>query len=90
MSLISEPAARKEMLEVGHRLYDKGFVVATDGNLSVRMGRGRFLVTRSGVCKGDMTDRDLVICDQNGQTIRGGRVSSEVLLHLAAYRLVPI
>lgn len=87
--VITEPVARKEMLAVGKRLYQNGFVVANDGNLSVRLGRGRFLVTRSGVCKGDMVDRDLVICDDNGQTIRGGRVSSEVLLHLAAYRLRP-
>ncbi len=87
--VITEPAARKEMLAVGKRLYEQGFVVATDGNLSVRLGNGRFLVTRSGVCKGDMVDRDLVICDQSGRTIRGGRVSSEVLLHLAAYKLRP-
>jgi L-fuculose-phosphate aldolase len=87
--MISEPVARREMLEVGKRLYEKGFVVATDGNLSVRLDRGRFLVTRSGICKGDMTDRDLVICDQAGKTIRGAKVSSEVLLHLAAYRLRP-
>jgi len=77
------------MLAVGKRLYEKGFVVATDGNLSVRLGNGRFLVSRSGVCKGDMVDQDLVICDQNGNTIRGKRVSSEVLLHLAAYRIRP-
>ncbi len=89
MQIITEPSARKEMLAVGKRLYEKGFVVATDGNLSVRLGNGRFLVTRSGVCKGDMVDKDLVICDQNGSTIRGGRVSSEVLLHLAAYKLRP-
>lgn len=89
MPVITEPTARREMIEVGRRMYEKGFIVATDGNLSVRLGRGRFLVTRSGVCKGDLTDRDLVVCDQNGQTIRGGRVSSEVLLHLAAYRLRP-
>ncbi len=89
MPIMTEPAARKEMLLVGKRLYEKGFVVATDGNLSVRLGNGRFLVSRSGVCKGDMVDQDLVICDQNGNTIRGKRVSSEVLLHLAAYKLRP-
>jgi L-fuculose-phosphate aldolase len=86
---IPEPVARREMLEVGRRMYQKGFVIATDGNLSARLGRGRFLVTRSGVCKGDMTDRDLVVCDENGKTIRGGRVSSEVLLHLTTYQLRP-
>jgi len=89
MPVITEPVARRELLAVGRRLYEKGFVVATDGNLSVRLGNGRFLVSRSGVCKGDMVDSDLVICDQAGNTIRGKRVSSEVLLHLAAYRLRP-
>ncbi|MBM3328042.1 MAG: class II aldolase/adducin family protein [Calditrichaeota bacterium] len=89
MTPISESSARREVIAVGKRMYEKNFVVATDGNLSVRLGRGRFLVTRSGICKGDLTDRDLVICDEFGNTIRGGRVSSEVLLHLAAYRLRP-
>jgi L-fuculose-phosphate aldolase len=87
MQMISEPAARKEMIEVGRKVYENGYVVATDGNLSYRLGRGRFLVTRSGVNKGMMIDRDLVVCDQDGEVIRGGRISSEVLLHLAAYRL---
>jgi len=85
--MIIEDEARRQIIAIGKRIYANGFVVATDGNISIRLAPNRFLVTRSGVCKGDMTDRDLVICDQNGKTIRGGRVSSEVLLHLAAYSL---
>jgi len=85
--MISESAARREMIAIGRKVCEEGFVVATDGNLSARIGRDRFLVTRSGVSKGELTDRDLVVCDGNGRVIRGGRVSSEVLLHLAAYRL---
>jgi len=87
--MILESTARREILAIGKRIYQDGFVIATDGNLSVRLSADRYLVTRSGVCKGDMTDRDMVVCDANGRVIRGGKVSSEVLLHLAAYRLRP-
>jgi len=86
---IEESSARREILLIGKRLYQAGFVIATDGNLSVRLAPDRYLVTASGVCKGEMTDRDLVVCDSAGKVIQGRRVSSEVLLHLTAYRLRP-
>lgn len=84
-----ELKARSEMIAVGKRMYEKGFIVASDGNLSVRLGPNRFLVTGSGVCKGELKEKDLVLCDERGRIIRGGRVSSEILLHLTAYHLRP-
>lgn len=80
---------KKTMLAVGRRLYEKGFVVASDGNLSIRWGDGRFLVTKSGICKGEMTLNDLLVCDEYGRTISRGKVSSEILLHVTTYRLRP-
>lgn len=87
--MITEDFARKEIIRIGRRMYERGLVIATDGNLSMRLPRGLFVVTRSGISKGDLADRDLVICDGNGKTLRGGKVSSELLLHLAAYHLRP-
>jgi len=77
------------MAAVGRRMYERGFVIATDGNLSIRLGPHRFLVTRSGVCKGSLTTMDMVVCDDYGRIVRGHKVSSETLLHLAAYYLRP-
>lgn len=81
---------RKMVCEVGHRMYEKGLVSATDGNISVRLGEGRFLCTPSGVSKGFLKPGDLVIADAEGNKIEGvGKVTSEFFTHLAAYEERP-
>lgn len=83
---------RAEICEVGRLLYDRGYVVANDGNISVRMG-DRLLVTPSGVGKGRMTPDMLVLCDLQGEPLpcdRSGRhPSSEVKMHCRVYRERP-
>ena len=68
-------------------LFKKNLVSATDGNVSARLGPDRVLITPSGVSKGDVGDLDILLCDMDGRKIRGrGDVSSEIHVHLAAYR----
>jgi L-fuculose-phosphate aldolase len=55
----TEHYQRLEICEVGHRLYQRGYVVACEGNLSVRLDAERILLTPSGACKGDLTPQDL-------------------------------
>ncbi len=86
---VSEQQIIQAMIDVGRRMYEKGFVAATSGNISARLDEERYLLTRSGVCKGDMTESDLVVCDAEGRSTTEHRVTSEVLLHLTAYRLRP-
>ena len=76
-----------DMIAVGRRLYNKNLIAATDGNLSARLGTDRYIVTRSGICKGEMTEDDLLTCDQDGRPVNCSNVSSEIHLHLAIYRL---
>lgn len=84
--MTSESDLREEICQAGRRMYARNLVAATDGNLSVRMGEGRFLCTRSGVALGDMRPDDLVIADAGGEKLEGdGKVSSEFFTHLAAY-----
>jgi L-fuculose-phosphate aldolase len=81
-----EAALRREMVEIGRRLYERRLVCATEGNLSVRLGPERFLTTPSGACKADLGPADLVVVDGTGRVVRGaGRPSSELPLHLRAY-----
>ena len=83
---MTEREARVEMIKVCKRLYEKEFVTAQDGNVTIKLSENRFLVTPSGFCKGDLTERDLVICDKNGIKIAGKhRVSSEIRIHMEAY-----
>lgn len=85
--------ARAELLRIGRLLHQRGFIAATEGNLSVRLASGDLLVTPTGVCKGMMQARDLVLVDSAGR--RRSRqpsrrnASSEVGMHLLIYRLRP-
>lgn len=85
-----ETRIREEIVEVGKRLYQKGFVAANDGNVSARLSGGRILITPSGVCKGDMDPGMLVVVDAAGKVLLGGRKpSSEMKMHLAVYKIRP-
>lgn len=80
---------RAEMCAVGKRLYAERLVVAWDGNMSVRLQDGRILTTPAGACKGVLQPEDLVIVNEEGHAIEGKRPSSELKMHLAAYRVRP-
>lgn len=80
MSLINE------LVKYSNKTYEKGFVSATDGNLSVRLDNNRIAITKSGLCKGDVTESDIIIVDLDGKKLEGkGKPSSELKIHLLAY-----
>lgn len=80
-------SAKKKLVEICHKVYDKGFVAAYDGNLSVRTTKNTILITRSGVCKGDVTEKDLVEIDLEGKILSGrSKISTEHKIHLLAYK----
>jgi L-fuculose-phosphate aldolase len=86
----SERQYRKEIVRFGRMLHERGFVAATDGNLSVRLASRRILVTPTSMSKGMMLPSDMVIVDMEGNRIAGRRnVSSEIGMHLLIYRLRP-
>ena len=83
---------RADIVEVGRRLWTRGFVASNDGNISVRLGPDRLLMTPAGVSKGFMTPEMMVVTDLDGVMVQGApgrKPSSEALMHLAAYRLRP-
>jgi len=81
---------RRQMVAIGKRVYDKGFVAATDGNLSQRLTGDRVLISPSGFCLGEMQPTDLVAVDMTGRHLTGPhKPTSELPLHLAAYGLRP-
>lgn len=78
---------RNEICEVCHLLYERGYVVSNDGNVSVRVEPDKVLITPSGVGKGRMTPDMLVLCDLQGNVLAGTRYpSSESKMHLMIYR----
>jgi L-fuculose-phosphate aldolase len=87
---MTEQQHREEIVRFGKMLHERGYVAATDGNLSVRLGRNAVLCTPTCMSKGMMAPEDLVIVDMEGRKIAGERAcSSEVAMHLLIYRLRP-
>jgi L-fuculose-phosphate aldolase len=86
----TERKYREEIVHYGHMLHQRGFVAAMDGNLSVRLGNDRILVTPTCVSKGAMRTGDMVIVDPEGRRVSGRRnVTSEIGMHLLIYRMRP-
>lgn len=80
---------REQVVTVCRRLYERGLVAGQDGNVSVRLGADRLLVTPAGRAKCSLAPDDLVVTSLDGDVILGGRASSELRMHLALYARRP-
>ena len=88
--MTAEEQARTDIVEVGRRLWERGYVASNDGNISVRLDDTRLLTTPKNVSKGFMTPGMMVITDLEGRKISGERdPSSELKMHLEVYRNRP-
>jgi L-fuculose-phosphate aldolase len=86
----SDARLRDDIVEVGRRLYARGYTASNDGNISVRLDSGRILTTPKSVCKGFMSADMMVVVDPDGRKIEGTRdASSELKMHLEVYRNRP-
>src|SRR6202140_1549278 len=86
----SESSLRGDIVEIGRRMYARGYTASNDGNISVRLGGDRLLMTPKSVCKGFMTPDMMCITDLEGRKLQGDRdPSSEMLMHLEVYRQRP-
>jgi len=87
---MSEQALRDAIVEVGRRLYARGYTASNDGNISVRLDGTRLLMTPKSVCKGFMKPDMMCITDLDGRKLSGDRdPSSEMQMHLEVYRQRP-
>jgi L-fuculose-phosphate aldolase len=83
----SEFEARRDIIEMGRRIWQRGYVAANDGNLSVRVG-DRVVVTPTGLSKGFLRPDDLVVVDLKGRKLSGSReATSELTMHLHVYSI---
>ena len=82
-----EESLRRSLIEISHRVHQRGWVANHDGNLTARIAPGRFVSTPTAVSKGAVTAEMLIVVDGDGQVVQGTRKAfSELKLHLAAYR----
>jgi L-fuculose-phosphate aldolase len=86
----SEQQHRMDICITGRWMYERGYIVACEGNLSVRLDDARVLTTPTCMNKGMLAPDDLVIIDLEGRHVSGDRkASSELAMHLLFYRMRP-
>jgi 3-dehydro-4-phosphotetronate decarboxylase len=85
---MKESIAREEICRVGQSLFQRGYVHATAGNISVRLDDtdgGGFLITPTDACLGFLEPANLSRLDANGQHRSGGKASKTIALHRQTY-----
>src|SRR5215831_1680258 len=86
----TERELREDICQIGRLVFQKGWVAANDGNITIRLDAERILATPTGVCKGMMHPDDLIIVDMKGNKIAGRKErTSEILMHLTVYEMRP-
>lgn len=86
---MDESSARKLIVEIGRLLYERSYVVSSDGNISIRLDENRVLATPTMMCKGRMREEDLAVTDIKGKPLSDKRASSELAMHLLIYEERP-
>ena len=82
----SERECRQDIVEVCRRMHGRGFISGSDGNVSVRLGANRILSTPSGLNKGFIAPRDLIVTDMDGTKLQGEhKPTTELFMHIEAY-----
>ena len=81
---LNETQAREEICRVGKSLFDRGYVHATAGNISVRVDHG-FLITPTDACVGFLDPAKLSLLDAHGHHISGDKPSKTIALHRRIY-----
>lgn len=80
------PGLKERLVYYSHKVYEMGFVSATDGNLSLRVDADSILITPSSKNKGELRESDLLLISNSGVLIEGsGKISTENKIHLLAY-----
>src|SRR5450759_2004778 len=86
----TEREYRDDICQIGRLVFQKGWVAANDGNITIRMDAERILATPTGVCKGLMQPDDLIIVDMKGNKISGrAERTTEIAMHTTIYGLRP-
>jgi|SRR5690606_11468311 len=88
----SEAELREEIVRITRIVADQRLARSSDGNISVRLAEGRFLITPRSVYKMRLRPEDLVVVDADGNLLEGRDgmgPTSEVAMHMEVYRQRP-
>lgn len=83
----SDREAKEMIISIGRRMYERGFVSANDGNITIRVGDAEVWVTPTGVSKGYLLPEMLIKMNFDGQVLEGTwKPTSELAMHLNVYK----
>ncbi len=90
--MVNEFEIKKQICDIGKRIYNRNMVAANDGNISVKISDNEFLCTPTGVSKGFMTPEYICKVDAQGNVISANgkfKPSSEIKMHMRVYQERP-
>ena len=90
--MVNEFEIKKQICDIGKRIYNRNMVAANDGNISVKLNDHEFLCTPTGVSKGFMTPEYICKVNEKGEVLQanaGFRPSSEIKMHMRVYAKRP-
>jgi L-fuculose-phosphate aldolase len=82
---MDEQTARREIVRIGRLMYERSYVVSSDGNISACLDDGRIVATPTMTCKGRMTEDSLAVTDVRGKPLTDRKPSSELAMHILIY-----
>jgi ribulose-5-phosphate 4-epimerase/fuculose-1-phosphate aldolase len=82
---MTEQELRQEICRVGRSLFERGYVHASAGNISVRTDDGGFLITPTDACLGFLEPQRLAKVSAEGEQLGGDRASKTLALHRCIY-----
>lgn len=87
-----EQQFRKQIIDTNRVCVESGLISSSDGNISVRVAEDYYLITASGLYKRKLKDKHILAVNSEGERLHGKsdlKPSSEMLMHMAAYRQRP-
>ncbi len=79
---------KEQVCDVCNKLWQKGWVAANDGNVSIRLDNNMYLCTPTGISKSFITPEKLLVIDKDANIVEGAtgyKPSSEIRMHLRVY-----
>jgi len=85
-----EKNIKQLIVEIGKKLYEKGYAPGMSGNISFRQ-ENKIFITGTGFCLGDLSETKVSVIDLDGNILddTSARPSSENKMHLEIYKLRP-
>ena len=80
--------AAEQIIAVSRRLYERDWLAACDGNISMRLSADKILITPTGRSKAHLKAKDFAVISLDGKILQG-QPSGERQMHLAVYRACP-